>query len=141
MIHLPIAGLADVIAGIVMALFTLSALLLTIVILMQEGKGGGLAGAFGGAGADAFGVKAGAVNKFTAWLGAAFLGLALLHAGLQQAIADDSIEDSGTTNIEEYIEPIGGGGSSTDDDADSSDDEGSSEDGGSEDGGSEEGDG
>jgi preprotein translocase subunit SecG len=109
---LPIAALLDVISGIVMALFTVSALLLTIVILLQEGKGGGLAGAFGGAGAETFGVKAGTVNKFTAWLGAAFLGLALLYAGMQQISNPASIEstdDLDTSRFDEAVETPGDG--------------------------------
>ncbi|MDJ0974929.1 MAG: preprotein translocase subunit SecG [Planctomycetota bacterium] len=89
---LPVAALSDVLTTLVMVLFLLSAFLLTVVVLLQEGKGGGLSGAFGGAGAEAFGVKAGTVNKFTAWLGAAFLGLALLHAGLVSAYSTFSVE-------------------------------------------------
>jgi protein translocase SecG subunit len=73
----------DVIQGVVMALFILSAILLVIVVLLQEGKGGGIAGAFGGAGGETFGVKAGTVNRFTSYVGYAFLGLALLWAGLE----------------------------------------------------------
>lgn len=46
-------------------LFFASALLLILVILVQEGKGGGLGGALGGAGAETFGVRAGGVNKVT----------------------------------------------------------------------------
>lgn len=81
---LPQLGLLiDVIQGLVMTLFIISGLLLILVVLLQEGKGGGIAGAFGGAGAETFGVKAGAVNRFTAYLGFAFLGLALLYAGLE----------------------------------------------------------
>ena len=56
-----------------------------LVVLLQEGKGGGLGSAFGGAAADAFGVKAGTVNKFTTWLATGFLGLALLYAGLSSS--------------------------------------------------------
>lgn len=96
-LDLPVAALTDVLQTIVMVLFILSALLLSVVVLLQEGKGGGLSGAFGGAGADAFGVKAGAVNKFTAWLGAAFLGFALLHAGLVSASGTLSLDDTSDT--------------------------------------------
>jgi preprotein translocase subunit SecG len=46
-------------------LFFLSALLLVLVILLQEGKGGGLSDAFGGAGAETFGVRSGGINRFT----------------------------------------------------------------------------
>jgi len=84
-LDLILASVKDVISGSVMVLFIISSFLVILVVLAQEGKGGGLAGAFGGAGTEAFGVKAGTVNKFTAWLAAAFLGLALLHAGLSTA--------------------------------------------------------
>jgi protein translocase SecG subunit len=47
--------------------------LLIGVILLQEGKGGGLAEAFGGAGAETFGVKAAGINKFTSIVGGVFL--------------------------------------------------------------------
>jgi preprotein translocase subunit SecG len=79
------ATVMDVVRGAIMTLFILSSFLVILVVLAQEGKGGGLAGAFGGAGSETFGVKAGTVNTFTAWVGAAFLGLALLYAGLSTA--------------------------------------------------------
>jgi preprotein translocase subunit SecG len=53
-------------------------LVLVAVILLQEGKGGGLAEAFGGAGAETFGVKAHGINKFTAALGVVFLVLCVI---------------------------------------------------------------
>jgi preprotein translocase subunit SecG len=71
--------------GLVMTLFVLCSLLMLLVILIQEGKGGGIAGAFGGAAAETFGVKAGTVNRFTAILAAIFMGLALVHAGIASA--------------------------------------------------------
>lgn len=67
---------------VVLTLFVIASLILILVVLLQEGKGGGIAGAFGGAGAEAFGVKAGTVNRFTAYLGTAFLVLALVHASV-----------------------------------------------------------
>ncbi len=90
---LPVAAsLQGAVSTIVLILFVIVTLLLSVVILLQEGKGGGLAGAFGGAGADAFGVKAGTVNKFTSWLGALFLGLALLHSGLATAGSQEDLD-------------------------------------------------
>jgi protein translocase SecG subunit len=59
-------------------LFFVSALLLTIIVLLQESKGGGLAEAFGGAGAETFGVKTTGVSKFTFLLAAVFCVSALL---------------------------------------------------------------
>lgn len=59
-------------------LFFLSAVLLTVVILLQESKGGGLAEAFGGVGAETFGVKTGGINRFTFLLAAIFCASAVL---------------------------------------------------------------
>ncbi|MBL8756455.1 MAG: preprotein translocase subunit SecG [Planctomycetes bacterium] len=59
-------------------LFFASAVLLTIVVLLQESKGGGLAEAFGGMGAETFGVKTGGINRFTFLLAAVFCGSAIL---------------------------------------------------------------
>jgi len=59
-------------------LMIVSMLLLIAVILLQEGKGGGLAEAFGGAGAETFGVKAHGINKFTAVVGGVFLLLCIV---------------------------------------------------------------
>jgi protein translocase SecG subunit len=58
--------------------FLLSAILITIVVLLQESKGGGLAEAFGGMGAETFGVKSGGINRVTFVLAAAFCGSAIL---------------------------------------------------------------
>jgi protein translocase SecG subunit len=59
-------------------LFFASAVLMTIVILLQEPKGGGLAEAFGGMGAETFGVKSGGINRFTFTLAGIFCGSAIL---------------------------------------------------------------
>ena len=62
------------------AVFALSSILLIVVILLQEPKGGGLAEAFGGVGAETFGVKSGGINRFTFALAGMCLGSAfLLH--------------------------------------------------------------
>lgn len=60
--------------GILWALFIFACLLVCGLILLQEGKGGGLGDAFGGAGAQTFGVKAQGVAKVTGYL-VAFLML------------------------------------------------------------------
>lgn len=59
-------------------MFFLSAVLLTIVILLQESKGGGLAEAFGGVGAETFGVKTGGINRFTFILAGIFCLTAII---------------------------------------------------------------
>jgi len=53
------------------ALITLTCLLLMVVILLQKGRGGGLAGAFGGSGgSSAFGAKTGDVFTWITVIGA-----------------------------------------------------------------------
>jgi protein translocase SecG subunit len=62
-------------------LFFGSAILMSVLVLLQESKGGGLAEAFGGVGAETFGVKSGGINRVTFTLAAIFAGSAiLLHA-------------------------------------------------------------
>jgi len=65
-------------AKLVGILFCLVCVLLILVILLQRGRGGGLSGAFGGAGGhSAFGAKTGDV--FT-WVTVGFVALYLLLA-------------------------------------------------------------
>ena len=59
-------------------LFFISALLMVVVVLLQESKGGGLAEAFGGTGAETFGVKSGGISRFTFALAAVFCGSAIM---------------------------------------------------------------
>ena len=71
-------------------LFVLTCLFMMLVILIQKPKGGGLSGAFGGAGGSAsaaFGAKTGdLLTTITIGCFVAFLGLAI---GLVYAIRDD----------------------------------------------------
>jgi preprotein translocase subunit SecG len=85
-------------------LFFASALLLILVVLVQEGKGGGLGGALGGAGAETFGVRAGGVNKVTFIL----FGVFALSALALHWTSDDA--NTGTNVIfDENIDPAGAG--------------------------------
>ncbi len=65
-----------------MVLFLLCAVILVLLVLIQRGRGGGLAGAFGGPGGhSAFGTKTADVFiKVTAVLGAIFFILAIVTA-------------------------------------------------------------
>jgi preprotein translocase subunit SecG len=71
---------------IVMGLFLLTAVILSLLVLIQRGRGGGLAGAFGGAGgSSAFGTKTADIFiKATAVLGGLFFVLAILTAWLMR---------------------------------------------------------
>lgn len=66
--------------GIITFLFVTICLLLIVVILLQKGRGGGLAGAFGGAGGhSAFGTKTGDVFTWvTVALAAMFVIVAII---------------------------------------------------------------
>ena len=59
-------------------LFFASAVQMTVIILLQEPKGGGLAEAFGGVGAETFGVKSGGINRFTFMLAGIFCVSAMI---------------------------------------------------------------
>ena len=64
-------------------LYVVACLVLMIVILLQQGKGGDIANAFGGGSSQAvFGARTGAtlLTKVTAGLTVAFMSLALLLA-------------------------------------------------------------
>jgi preprotein translocase subunit SecG len=69
---------------IFMVLFLLTAVVLSLLVLIQRGRGGGLAGAFGGAGgSSAFGTKTADIFiKATAVLGGVFFLLAIVTAYL-----------------------------------------------------------
>jgi len=59
-------------------LFFLTSVLLIVLVLLQESKGGGLSEAFGGVGAETFGVKTGGINKLTFTLAGVFCVSALV---------------------------------------------------------------
>lgn len=57
--------------------FALASIVLIVVILLQEGKGGGLGEALGGHAQTTFGVGASGINKFTALVAVIFVVSAL----------------------------------------------------------------
>lgn len=58
--------------------FVLACLVVSAVVLLQEGKGGGLGEAFGGVGQQTFGVKAEGINVFTGWVSLLVVVLAIV---------------------------------------------------------------
>jgi preprotein translocase subunit SecG len=84
---------------VLLVIFVIDAILLVIAVLLQSGRGGGLAGALGGiGGADsALGVRAASqIEKATGVMAAVFLILALvlgLTAGTQRVPTGDSPVD------------------------------------------------
>ncbi len=80
-------------------IFVVACCIVSFVILLQEGKGGGLGEAFGGAGQQTFGVKAAGINRFT---GAVSLVVVVI------AIAITLIRsDSSTLAFSEPVAPLG----------------------------------
>lgn len=70
-----------IIANILLVIFIPICVLLILVVLLQSGKGGGLSGAFGGAGAQPFlGARGTAdfLSKLTIYLAIGFISLALI---------------------------------------------------------------
>ncbi len=67
----------DILEIVLNVLFVLGSILLIAIVLLQEGKGGGLGNAFGGAGGEAFGHSVGGINKFTGWVAGVLMLTAL----------------------------------------------------------------
>jgi preprotein translocase subunit SecG len=66
-------------------LFAIDAVLLVTIVLLQEGKGGGLGGAFGGAGGEIFGHGVGGINKATGVLAALLFVIAIVIALIEKS--------------------------------------------------------
>ncbi len=82
-------------------LFVLSAIVLVVVILLQEGKGGGFGEALGGHGAQTFGVAAKGIQTFTGVVAGLFLVSALAIHVLGRLESDRSVADRGLPAAEE----------------------------------------
>jgi preprotein translocase subunit SecG len=78
--------------SILWVLFVFACIIVSGVILLQEGKGGGLGEAFGGAGQQTFGVKAAGINKFTGWVA---FGVVLLAILITRVRSSSSVLDLG----------------------------------------------
>ena len=92
------------IAYVFMVLLFLTALFLILLVLVQRGKGGGLAGAFGGLGGQsAFGTKAGdtftkiTIGVATAWIILCLLSVRML--GTAKNRLDVGADDSGRPGV------------------------------------------
>jgi preprotein translocase subunit SecG len=91
--------LIEILRALLFIVFIISSLLLIVVILLQEGKGGGLASAFGGMGGEAFGVGSGGINRFTAILASVFIGSAILLASIHPSQAPEDIVPDNVTPV------------------------------------------
>jgi preprotein translocase subunit SecG len=90
-------------------LFILSAIVLVVVVLLQEGKGGGLTDALGTAGQQTFGVGAAGIHKFTGWCGAIFLVSALMIHVLNRLSGERSIVGEFGAQVEAPVTPPAAG--------------------------------
>jgi preprotein translocase subunit SecG len=94
----------EILTTLLYIVFVLSAIVLIVVILLQEGRGGGFGQALGEHGQQTFGVGAKGINTFTGWTAAVFLVSALsLHMLNRSAGAGSVLDDEPT--IEEGAPP------------------------------------
>ena len=79
-------------SAILNTLIIICGLLLIFLVLIQRGKGGGLAGAFGGVGgSSAFGSRAGDLfTRITIILAAIWIALIMIHVKVVQSSKDTS---------------------------------------------------
>jgi len=90
--------------NLLLILFLIVCIIMTIAILLQSSKGGGLAGAFGGASMGAvFGGRGAAtfLSKFTTWLAVLYLLVALGLSKLQSGSATDQKQSIVSQNREQ----------------------------------------
>jgi preprotein translocase subunit SecG len=81
-------------------IFVLSAIVLTVVILLQEGKGGGFGDALGSAGQQTFGVATKGIQTFTGIIAAVFVVSAIsIHIVVKQTSGTSLVNDPGTSVI------------------------------------------
>ncbi len=85
--------------AILWVLFILACVLVGVVILLQEGKGGGLSEAFGGVGQQTFGVKAEGINKFTGWVSLVVVVLAIVITKVRSGDTVVELADSAPTEL------------------------------------------
>ncbi len=98
MIYLPLAAGVPLIMKLLSYVWGFTAILLILIILIQKGKGGGLSGAFGGAGATGLlGTKTG---DFLTWvtisLVALFLGIGVVMVKFYKPVLSEDLQPPST---------------------------------------------
>jgi len=90
-------------------LVMLTSVFLIGLVLIQRGKGGGLAGAFGGSGgSSAFGTKAGDIfTKITMITAGVWIALSMLLVRLSNSVSNDPFADAAGTESRGAITPGG----------------------------------
>jgi preprotein translocase subunit SecG len=93
-------------------LFVLAAMVLIVVILLQEGRGGGFGEALGTHGRETFGAGNRGINTFTAVTAGVFLASALLiHVLNRQNVSESVFGEQGESSVmQETPPPVDGGG-------------------------------
>ncbi len=95
-------------AGFIMktiaVMFVLSAVTLTLVVLIQKGKGGGLSGAFGGAG-SAGGILGTKTGDFLTWFTIILAGLFLFLAVIMAKFYKPTISEFGQDQPQQTAAP------------------------------------
>jgi len=88
----------DLLITLFYILFVFSAIVLVVVILLQEGKGGGLSDALGTAGQQTFGVATKGIQRFTGIAASLFLASALaIHVMNRVSSHSSAIEVPGSS--------------------------------------------
>lgn len=81
-------------------LFSISAVLLIIIVMLQDEQGEGLGGIFGGGSSSAFGSRSGNVlTKFTSILGAVFIITAFSLAWYNRTVDDSDLLRAAKENV------------------------------------------
>ena len=85
-----------------LVLFSISAVLLIIIVMLQDEQGEGLGGIFGGGSSSAFGSRSGNVlTKFTSILGAVFIITAFSLAWYNRSVDDSDLLRAAKENSSE----------------------------------------
>jgi preprotein translocase subunit SecG len=103
-----------IVTGIINSLLILTSLFLICLILIQRGKGGGLAGAFGGTGgSSAFGTKAGDLfTRVTMGVAGFWIVLSMLLVVLENRGADSAWGSDSSSRVTKEAPKTPGGKSS-----------------------------
>jgi len=89
-------------------LFCFSAFVLIVVILLQEGKGGGFGQALGEHGQQTFGVGAKGINTFTGVTAGVFLASAIvLHMMNRAALGESAVDSVPTATSDSVLDQLG----------------------------------
>ncbi len=81
-------------------LFVLASIVLIVVVLLQEGRGGGFGEALGVGGRETFGAGARGINTFTAIVAAVFLVSGLsIHMANRSATGSSVLDEQGVPEI------------------------------------------